>query len=66
MVFFPFFMKKLRAQPLSPQGCLVVKLDLQKILQIYLCYIIHDVPEGARLKKTGGTDDQKIKSYKLS
>lgn len=36
---------------LSPQGRLVVKLDLQEILQVHLCYIIHNVPGGAAVKE---------------
>lgn len=46
-----------RKQALSPQGRLVVKLDLQEILQVYLCYIVHNVPGGETVKENKDNAD---------
>lgn len=43
--------ESLETTPLSPEGCLVVELDLQEILQVNLCYIVHDVSGGEVVKE---------------
>lgn len=35
----------------SPEGCLVVELGLQEILQVNLCHIVHNVSEGGKTVK---------------
>lgn len=54
-----FSLKRIRKQALSPQGRLVVKLDLQEILHVYLRYIIDNVPGGATVKENRLYRDQR-------
>lgn len=50
-------LKNVWIQVLSPQGRLVVKLDLQEIFQVYLRYIIHNVPGGEAVKENKNPRD---------
>lgn len=34
-----------------PQGCLVVELHLQQVLQVHLCHVIHHLSGGGEVKR---------------
>lgn len=55
---------RVQKQPLSPQRCLVVKLDLREILHVYLRYIIDNVPRGAAVKENNDYTDNITNSAK--